>query len=350
MTMNETEKSNGADKNTQAADAARRGTRTARRIALLTAGGDAPGMNAGIRAVVRTAVGAGLEVLGAQRGFEGLIYGNFEPLPNRSVSNILQHGGTILETSRTPEFGTEAGRTRSAENLRYRGVRGLIVMGGDGSLAAARAFANDTAMRVMFIPATIDNDVPNTDFSIGFETAVNTALQAIDRIRDTAFANDRLFFVEVMGRDSGFIALSVAIGGGAEVVIVPEIPFDLEDMCRRIEESQLRGKRSSIIVVSEGPRTGGAISIANSITERLGMQSRVVVLGHIQRGGAPTARDRLLASRMGAAAVQALINDKPSSLIGEVGGRIVEVPFEEVAKGPQPFDSELIDLVHLLSI
>jgi len=338
------------EKSAQSADSSRRGGRNARRIAVLTAGGDAPGMNAAIRAVVRTASGAGLEVLGAQRGFEGLIYGNFEPLPNRSVSNIIQHGGTILETSRTPEFSTEAGRTRSAENLRYRGVRGLIVIGGDGSLAAARAFAGDTGMRVMFIPATIDNDVPSTDYSIGFDTAVNTALEAIDRIRDTAFARDRLFFVEVMGRDSGFIALSVAIGGGAEAVIVPEIPFDLEEMCRRIEDSQLRGKRSSIIVVSEGPRTGGAISIANAITERLGMQSRVVVLGHIQRGGAPTARDRMLASRMGAAAVKALIDQRPSSLIGEEGGRITEVPFDAVATGPRPLDPALIDLVHSLSV
>jgi 6-phosphofructokinase 1 len=338
------------DKGTQPADPLRRGPRNARRIAVLTAGGDAPGMNAAIRAVVRTASGAGLEVLGAQRGFEGLIYGNFEPLPTRSVSNIIQHGGTILETSRTAEFGTEAGRTRSAENLRYRGVHGLIVIGGDGSLAAARAFAADTAMRVMFIPATIDNDVPSTDYSIGFDTAVNTALEAIDRIRDTAFASDRLFFVEVMGRDSGFIAFSVAIGGGAELVIVPEIPFDLDDICRRIEDSQLRGKRSSIIVVSEGPRTGGAISIANAVTGRLGMKSRVVVLGYIQRGGAPTARDRILASRMGAAAVRALIDQRPSSLIGEDGGRIVEVPFDAVSDTPRPLDPALIDLVHSLAV
>jgi 6-phosphofructokinase 1 len=331
-------------------DSSRRSVRNARRIGLLTAGGDAPGMNAAIRAVVRIASGAGLEVIGAQRGFEGLIYGNFEPLPNRSVSNIIQHGGTILETSRTPDFSTEAGRTRSAENLRYRGVGGLIVIGGDGSLAAARAFATDTGMRVMFIPATIDNDVPSTDYSIGFDTAVNTALEAIDRIRDTAFASERLFFVEVMGRDSGFIALSVAIGGGAELVVVPEIPFDLEDMARRIEDGQLRGKRSSIIVVSEGPRTGGAIKIANAITERLGKQSRVVVLGHIQRGGAPTARDRMLATRMGAAAVQALIDERQSSLIGEVGGRIVEIPFDQVATEPQRLDPALIDLVHSLAV
>jgi len=185
-----------------------------RRLAILTAGGDAPGMNAAIRAVVRTANGAGIEVIGARGGFAGVVYGDFMPLTNRSVSNVIQQGGTLLETSRSAEFSTVGGRARAAENLRYRAVNGLIVLGGDGSLAAARAFASEHPMPVMFIPATIDNDMPGTDNSIGFDTAVNTALEAIDRIRDTAFASERLFFVEVMGRDSGFIAISVAIGGG----------------------------------------------------------------------------------------------------------------------------------------
>jgi 6-phosphofructokinase 1 len=324
--------------------------RLPRRLAVLSAGGDAPGMNASIRAIVRTANGAGIETIGAQRGFTGLIYGDFVPLTNRSVSNVIQQGGTLLETSRAPEFSTEVTRSRAAENLRYRAVNGLVVIGGDGSLAAARAFADQTDMPVMFIPATIDNDVPHTDHSIGFDTAVNTALQAIDRIRDTAFASERLFFVEVMGRHSGFIALSVAIGGGAEAVVVPEIPFDLDDLCLRIEESQQRGKRSSIIVVSEGPRTGGAIAISNRVSERLGMQSRVVVLGHIQRGGAPTARDRLLGSRMGAAAVRGFIEHQPSSLIGEIGGQIAFVPFAQVEIVPRRLDQELIDLVYALSI
>src|SRR5712692_8648553 len=331
-------------------DAARRSNRTPRRLAILTAGGDAPWMNAAIRAVVRTANGAGIELIGAQRGFDGLVYGDFVPLSNRSVSNVIQQGGTILETSRSPEFSTEMGRASAAENLRYRAVDGLIVIGGDGSLAAARAFAKQSGMPVMFIPATIDNDVPNTDHTIGFDTAVNTALQAIDRIRDTAFASERLFFVEVMGRDTGFIALSVAIGGGAEAVVVPEIPFDLNDLCQRIEESQHRGKRSSIIVVSEGPRTGGAIAIANAVAEQVGMQSRVVVLGHIQRGGAPTARDRMTASRMGAAAAMAFIEQRPSSLIAEKDSRIELIPFTEVADKPQPLDQSLIDLVYSLSI
>jgi len=328
----------------------RRVKRPPRRLAVLTAGGDAPGMNAAIRAVVRTASGAGIELIGAQRGFAGLVYGDFIQLVNRSVSNVIQQGGTILETSRSPEFSTENGRARAAENLRYRAVNGLIVLGGDGSLAASRAFSTHCDLPVMFIPATIDNDVPSTDHSIGFDTAVNTALQAIDRIRDTAFASERLFFIEVMGRDSGFIALSVAIGGGAEAVVVPEIPFDINELCRRIEDSQQRGKRSSIIIVSEGPRTGGAIAIADQVTTRLGMQSRIAVLGHIQRGGAPTARDRLLASQMGAAAVQAFVDNRPSSLIGDRGGRVVAVPFDVVDEGPRQLDQDLIDLVYQLSI
>jgi len=331
-------------------ESTRKSGKSPRRIAILSAGGDAPGMNAAIRSVVRSASGVAIEVLGAQRGFEGLIYGNFEPLSNRSVSNIIQQGGTILETSRSPEFASEVARARAAENLRYRGVNGLIVIGGDGSLAAARAFAAQSGMPVMFIPASIDNDVPSTDNSIGFDTAVNTALEAIDRIRDTAFASERLFFVEVMGRDSGFIALSVAIGGGAEAVVVPEIPFDLDDLCRRIEDSQLRGKRSSIIVVSEGPRTGGAIAIADAVTERVGMQSRVVVLGHIQRGGAPTARDRMLASQMGAAAVRGLVERRSSSLVGDTGGRVGYVAFEEVSEKPRQLQQDLIELVYALSM
>lgn len=331
-------------------EASRRAPKSARRLAVLTAGGDAPGMNAAFRAIVRTAIGAGIEVMGVQRGFEGLIYGNFEPLTNRTVSNIIQHGGTVLETSRSPQFMNENARARAAENLNYRGVNGLVTIGGDGSLAGARALATESGMSVMLIPASIDNDVPSTDYSIGFDTAVNTALEAIDRIRDTAFANERLFFVEVMGRDSGFIAVSVAIGGGAEAVVVPEIPFSIDDLCHRIESSQLRGKRSSIIVVSEGPRTGGAIAISNAVTERLGMQSRVVVLGHIQRGGAPTARDRMTASRMGATAARALIEQRPSSLIAERDSHIVLVPFTEVADQPQPLDQSLIDLVYSLSV
>lgn len=321
-----------------------------RRISILTAGGDSPGMNAAIRSVVRVAGAAGIETVGVQRGFEGLVYGNFIPLPSRAVANIVQRGGTLLETSRSDRFRTPDGRARAAENLHYRGVHSLVVIGGDGTLQGARALASETDIQVMFIPASIDNDIPGTDYSIGFDTAVNTALEAIDRIRDTAFAYERLFFVEVMGRDSGFIALAVAIAGGAEAVIVPEMQVDIDGLCRRIEESATRGKRSSIVVVSEGPRTGGAIAIADAVKARIGEQPRVVVLGHIQRGGSPTARDRLAASRMGAAAVKAIVEGRPSSLIGEDRGEIAYVPLNEVPERSRRLDPELIQLVGILSI
>ena len=256
-----------------------------RRIGILTAGGDAPGMNAAIRAVVRSAAIAGIEVIGFRRGYEGLIRDLAEPLSGRSVANMIQRGGTFLETSRSPEFRTPAARGLAARNLKRHQIEALIVVGGEGSMIGATAFGNETGVPVFVIPASIDNDIPGTDYSIGFDTAVNTALDAIDRIRDTAFAYERVFCVEVMGRDSGFIAIAVALGGGAEAVIVPEIPFSLDDVCDRVEDSHRRGKRSTIVVVSEGPRTGGVIPVADALTARLGMQARVVVLGHVQRGG-----------------------------------------------------------------
>jgi len=322
----------------------------ARRIAILTAGGDAPGMNAAIRSVVRTASGVGLEVLGVKRGFEGLAYGDFEPLSSRAVANIIQRGGTILGTSRCPVFRTEAGRARAAENLRYRGVEALITIGGEGTLAGSAAFTSETHFPVMVVPASIDNDVPGTDYSVGFDTAVNGALDAIDRIRDTAFAFERLFFIEVMGRDSGFIALEVAIAGGAEAVVVPEVKWNIDDLCHRLEESQLRGKRSSLIVVSEGPRTGGAFAIANAVTARLGMEARVVVLGYIQRGGSPTSRDRIAASRFGAAAVRGIIERRPSALVGEERGEVVYVPIAETVVKQRHLDERSLELVSSLSI
>ncbi len=321
-----------------------------RRIGVLTAGGDAPGMNAAIRAVVRTAGAYGIEAIGIQRGFDGLIYGYLEPLPSRAVANIIQRGGTILETSRSQEFMSPAGRARAAANARHRGVEAFVVIGGDGTLAGAVAFAEESKLSVMFIPASIDNDVPGSDYSIGFDTAVNTGLEAIDRIRDTAFAGERLFFIEVMGRDSGFIAVAVALGGGAEAVIVPEIKCDLDELCSRIKESQLRGKRSSLIVVSEGPRTGGAIAIAESVKSRVGMPARVVVLGHIQRGGAPTSRDRIAASRLGTAAVRAIVDGREPSVVGEDRGAVAYVPLSKALERRPALDPSLIELVSLLSV
>jgi len=319
-------------------------------IAVLTAGGDAPGMNAATRAVVRSAQGAGIEVLGVRRGYDGLVTGDLEPMSSRAVANIIQRGGTVLETSRSEAFRHQGGRERAARHLKERGADALVVIGGEGSLAGATVFHGETGLPVMVLPASIDNDVPGTDYSIGFDTAVNTALDAIDRIRDTAFAYERLFCVEVMGRDSGFIAVAVAVGAGAEAVVVPEIPLDMDDLMRRVEESQSRGKRASIIVVSEGPRTGGVLPLARALAGRFGIEPRIVVLGHIQRGGAPTARDRLLASRMGAGAVQALIDGAPSSLIGEERGEIVRVALDIARQKVRKLDPALIDLVHRLSI
>jgi 6-phosphofructokinase 1 len=320
-----------------------------RRVAILTAGGDAPGMNAAIRAVVRCAGTAGIEVIGFRRGYEGLIRDLAEPLSGRSVANMIQRGGTFLETSRSAEFHTAAARGLAARNLKRHQIEALIVIGGEGSMVGASVFGGETGVPVFVIPASIDNDIPGTDYSIGFDTAVNTALEAIDRIRDTAFAYERVFCVEVMGRDSGFIALAVALGGGAEAVVVPEIPFSLDDICDRVEESHRRGKRSTIVVVSEGPRTGGVLPVAEALTARLHMPARVVVLGHVQRGGAPTARDRLLASRMGAAAVKAIVDGAGPTLIGEERGAIVRVPLGEAASRRRPLDPSLIELVHQLS-
>ena len=336
----------GSDGHNETADLV---SERARRIGILTAGGDAPGMNAAIRAVVRSAANASIEVIGFRRGYEGLIRDLAEPLSGRSVANTIQRGGTFLETSRSADFFTPAARGLAARNLRRHQIEALVVIGGEGSMIGATVFGAETGIPVFVIPASIDNDLPGTDYSIGFDTAVNTALEAIDRIRDTAFAYERVFCVEVMGRDSGFIALAVGLGGGAEAVIVPEIPFSLDKICDRIEDSHRRGKRSTIVVVSEGPRTGGVLPVAEALTARLGMHARVVVLGHVQRGGAPTARDRLLASRMGAGAVKAILDGAGPSLIGEERGEIVFVPLGEVASQRRQLDQSLIDLVHQLS-
>jgi 6-phosphofructokinase 1 len=334
------------DGHNEAADLASQRTR---RIGILTAGGDAPGMNAAIRAVVRSAAVAGIEVIGFRRGYEGLIRDLAEPLSGRSVANTIQRGGTFLETSRSADFFTPAARGLAARNLRRHQIEALIVIGGEGSMIGATVFGAETGIPVFVIPASIDNDLPGTDYSIGFDTAVNTALDAIDRIRDTAFAYERVFCIEVMGRDSGFIALAVGLGGGAEVVVVPEIPFSLDQICDRVEDSHRRGKRATIVVVSEGPRTGGVMPVAEALNARLKMQARVVVLGHVQRGGAPTARDRLLASRMGAEAVKAILEGVGPSLIGEERGAMVRVPLGEVASQRRQLDPSLIELVHQLS-
>jgi len=320
-----------------------------RRIGVLTSGGDAPGMNAAIRSVVRVACGRGWTVLGFRRGFTGLIEGDFVELAPRAVANILQHGGTMLKTARSEAFRTEAGRERARATLEARGVTGLVAIGGDGTFRGAHELAGIWGGSIVGVPATIDNDVFGSDETIGFDTALNTALDAIDRIRDTADAHERIFLVEVMGRHSGFIALAVGTAGGAEEIFVPEVPTDLEQCCQRLIEANRRGKAMSILVVAEGEHEGDAFAIAEKVKTRTGFEPRVTVLGHIQRGGAPTARDRILATKLGAYAVDVLDEGKSDVMVGEVRGELVATPFAESAMRKKPLDAYLLKLIPILA-
>ncbi len=320
------------------------------KIGILTSRGDAPGMNACIRAIVRSAAWYNVEVIGIRRGYTGLFTGEFVRLGPRSVSNILQLGGTVLGTSRCAEMKTVEGRQRAIQTLQDEGIWGLIVLGGDGTFRGASTLVREGQVKVMGIPTTIDNDVYGTDYTIGFDTAVNTALEAIDRIRDTANAFDRVFFVEVMGRATGFIALEVAIAGGAEEVILPEIQSEPERLCQTLKESFKRGKRSSIIVVAEGNDAGHTIQIAQYVQYRLKTNCRVCVLGHLQRGGAPTARDRVLASRLGSAAVEGILNGKSGHMVGEMKGEIVYVPLRETWERQKALDPYSLGSLKVLAM
>lgn len=318
-------------------------------IAVLTSGGDAPGMNACIRAVVRCGAANGLLVLGFRRGFTGLIAGDYIKLDPRTVANIIQRGGTFLGTSRSPEFKQVEGRRKAIEALEKAGVDGLIVIGGDGSFRGIQELIHESKIRAVGIPGTIDNDIYGTDSTIGFDTAVNTALEAIDRIRDTAASHERLFFVEVMGRQTGFLALEVGLAGGAEAVIVPEASAHMKQLCKILNDSQSRGKSSSIVIVAEGDKPGMAFTLAEQVKVCLGMEARVVVLGHIQRGGVPTARDRVLASRLGAAAVEALLEGKNGVMVGEVNNSVSLTPLPETWKKKKHLDLSQLALVGKLA-
>ncbi len=319
-----------------------------RRIGLLTSGGDAPGMNAAIRAVVRQALGRGLEVVGIRRGYSGLLAGEVQPLTRAGVANIIQRGGTILGTSRSQEFMRPEGRARAAALLRGAGIEGVVTIGGDGTLHGATLLAEEQSVPVAGVPGTIDNDVYGTEFTIGFDTAVNTALQAIDRIRDTAASHERLFLVEVMGRTCGDIALGVAVAGGAEEVLLPESPPDLLNLAADLRHSWERGKRSSIIVVSESGEQGRSIRLAEEVGRLTGLEPRVCILGHIQRGGTPTARDRILASRLGAAAVDILL-DGGGSMAGESSGAIARVLLRDTWEKRRHIPADLLALVRELA-
>ncbi|MDX1546587.1 MAG: 6-phosphofructokinase [Rhodothermales bacterium] len=323
-----------------------------RRIGVYTSGGDAPGMNACVRAVVRTAVANDLEVVGIRRGYAGMIDGDFVEMDGRSVSNILQKGGTILKSARSMRFKEPEYRARAAEKLRATGIDGLVGVGGDGTFRGATALYDEHKIPTIGCPGTIDNDLFGTDETIGFDTALNTALENIDKIRDTADAHDRLFLVEVMGRDAGFIALQCAIGGGAEMVLIPEMLTQIEDVKERIHSLMAAQSRSSIVVIAEGDEHGGAHIIEQALRADdafAEIDLRVCILGHTQRGGSPTARDRVLASRLGTAAVDALLAGHTNAMVGVVNSEIKLTPMRNVWSRKKAINYELLKLTQVLS-
>ena len=320
-------------------------------IGILTSGGDAPGMNAAIRAVTRSAIYGGFKVKGIYRGYKGMITNEIVEFKTQNVSNIIQMGGTILKTARCKEFTTPEGRKLAYDTLRSHDIDALVVIGGDGSLTGARIFANEFNFPIIGLPGTIDNDLYGTDLTIGYDTALNTIMECVDKIRDTATSHERLFFIEVMGRDAGFLALNGAIASGAEAAIIPEISTKVDQLAELIQNGFRKSKNSSIVLVVESPVTGGAMALAERVkNEYPGYDVRVSILGHLQRGGSPTAQDRILASRMGAAAIDALLDDQRNVMIGVKNDEIVYVPFSKAIKNDKPINSELLNTLRRLSI
>ena len=321
-----------------------------KRVGVLTSGGDSPGMNAAIRAVVRSGIYHKLEVFGIMRGYAGMIDGEIAKMESKSVANIIQRGGTILKTGRCKEFFTKEGREKAYKNLVKHGINGLVIIGGDGSFRGAQVFSNEFDIPCIGIPGTIDKDIAGTDFTIGFDTAVNTAVEAIDKIRDTADAHDRLFIIEVMGRDSGYIALHSGIATGAENILIPERKTVIEEIICALAEKERRQKLVNIIVVAEGEEFGGANEVAKVIKERLPQQEvRVCILGHIQRGGAPSCFDRLIASRMGYAGIECLIEGRHNVFVGIVNNKMHYIPLNEAVKKRQRISEEWMKIVKILS-
>ncbi len=319
-------------------------------IAVLTSGGDAPGMNAAIRAVVRTAIYNKIAVWGVYRGFQGLIDNDIISLQSRDVSNIIQRGGTFLKSARCKDFMTKEGRAIAFQNLKERNIDALVVIGGNGTFTGALTFEKEWKMPCIGIPGTIDNDLFGTDYSIGFDTAINTAMQAIDKIRDTASAHNRLFFIEVMGRDAGFLALKSSIASGAEGVLIPEVKTHLEELHLYLENSFKEKKSSGIIVVAEGDEEGGAYEIARKVRSDFeDYDVRVSVIGHMQRGGSPSALDRINASLMGTEAVNALLNGHSLAMVGIQNGQAQIVPFEEAINHKKSINNQLYDLLTVLN-
>ena len=319
------------------------------KIGVLCSGGDSPGMNAGIRAVVRTGIYHGLEVYGIMRGYSGMVEDDIVKMESRSVANIIQRGGTILKTARSKEFFTSEGRKKAYDNLKKRGIDGLVILGGDGSFRGAQIFSNEFDIPCIGLPGTIDKDIAGTDFTIGFDTAVNTAVEAIDKIRDTADAHDRLFIIEVMGRDAGYIALHSGISTGAENILIPEKKTDFDGIIESLQEKEKRKKLVNLIVVAEGDEFGGA-ELAKMIKERMPLlETRLCILGHIQRGGSPTCFDRLIASRMGYSAVECLIEGMHNVFVGIVNNKMHYIPLNEAVKKKQRISEEWMKIVKILA-
>ncbi len=320
-----------------------------KKIAVLTSGGDAPGMNAGIRAIVRTAIFHGLEVIGVKRGYDGLMDGDFIQMDYNSVSDIIHRGGTILKTSRSERFKTKEGMLQAREKTGEAGIEGLVLIGGDGTFKGAKDFSEISGIHSMGIPGTIDNDLFGTDFTIGYDTALNTVVEAVDKIRDTASSHHRLFFIEVMGRDAGFIALNSGIASGAEDILIPETKTNIDDVIKRIDLGRKKNKSSFIIIVAEGDIAGGAFEIARQVKEQYAyFDTRVTVIGHMQRGGNPSCFDRILASRLGVAATEGLIHGRKNEMAGLINNQIVFTPFSKTNKHLVDINEGLLNMAHML--
>jgi len=318
-------------------------------IGVLTSGGDAPGMNAAIRAVVRTGIYHGNTLFGIKRGYQGMIEGDIEQLNRYSVSNIIKDGGTILQTARSSEFLTKEGREKAFKNIKRYGIDSIIVIGGDGSFRGLHQLIQEFPIQGIGVPGTIDNDLYGTDFTVGFDTAVNTALEAIDKIRDTASSHSRLFIIEVMGRTSGYIALYTGIGGGAEDILIPEAPMEIQKLVAELEAQHKAGKQSSIIVIAEGETTGGAAEIKSAIEKVINWDIKVSVLGHVQRGGDPSAFDRVLASRLGYESVLAVMNNENDKMSGMVNNKATLTPLEDTWTKKKDMDMTYLKMNEVLA-
>ncbi|WP_299577192.1 6-phosphofructokinase [uncultured Sunxiuqinia sp.] len=328
-----------------------RQSRELKKIGIITSGGDAPGMNAAIRAVTRAAIYNKLEVVGINHGYKGMVDADFRPLSSRDVSGILQQGGTILKTARCAEFRTKEGREKAYQNLQKAEIDALVVIGGDGSFTGALIFSKEFNIPIVGIPGTIDNDIYGTEYTIGYDTALNTVVQAVDKIKDTAASHGRIFFIEVMGREAGLLALNSGIAIGAEVILIPESTKDKEVFERYISKGYKRKKTSGIVVIAEGDKMGGAIKLAEKAQqENPDLEIRVSILGHMQRGGSPTAKDRIVATRIGIAAIEALLDDQQSIMIGLRNNRITHVPFSKAVRLKNSIDTDLLNMQEIINI